>query len=168
MNPPSHPPCLPRELVSSPVFLLGRLGFELKRHAIEELEDAGFSLYDYSVLAMAAEGACEAQTSIADVLKLDRSQLVGLLDGLEQRGLVERRRDPSDRRRHVVRLTPEGKRALGKLRTLSAKLDDELLAPLDEKERKQLHALLLKLAELHLPHCAQGPVPPAAAGATGS
>jgi DNA-binding MarR family transcriptional regulator len=149
MNPPSHPPCLPRELVSSPVFLLGRLGFELKRHAIEELEDAGFSLYDYSVLAMAAEGACEAQTSIADVLKLDRSQLVGLLDGLEQRGLVERRRDPSDRRRHTVTITTAGTGELAKLRAVVKEIGDEFLAPLDEADRAQLFELLLRLASHH-------------------
>src|SRR5579864_1736932 len=105
MNPPQTQTCLPKELAECPVFLLGRLGYELKRYAIEELEAAGFSMYDYSVLALAAEGACEAQSSIADVLKVDRSQIVGILDGLEQRGLVERRRDPNDRRRHVITIT---------------------------------------------------------------
>ena len=100
--------CLPRELAESQVFLLGRLGYELKRHAIEELEAAGFSFYDYSVLALAAEGACTAQSSMADLLRLDRSQLVGLLDGLEDRGLIERRRDPNDRRRHLISITTTG------------------------------------------------------------
>jgi len=104
--------CLPRELATSQVFLLGRLGYELKRHAIEELEAAGFSFYDYSVLALAAEGACTAQSSMADLLRLDRSQLVGLLDGLEERGLIERRRDPTDRRRVVAAILPAGERLI--------------------------------------------------------
>src|SRR5690349_11927744 len=121
---PLQPPgCLPRELIASPAFLLGRMGFELKKRAIEEVEEAGFSLYDYSVMALLAEGACETQATIADLLNVDRSQLVGLLDGLEQRGLVERRRDPNDRRRHTVSLTPEGKRQLAKVRAIVRRVE---------------------------------------------
>ena len=141
--------CLPRELATSQVFLLGRLGYELKRHAIEELEAAGFSFYDYSVLALVAEGACTAQSSIADLLRLDRSQLVGLLDGLEERGLIERRRDPADRRRHLVSLTAIGGTELTRLRAIIKQIEDEFLAPLDAESREQLHELTMKLACFH-------------------
>jgi MarR family transcriptional regulator, lower aerobic nicotinate degradation pathway regulator len=142
-------PCLPLELVSSPVIVLGRLGFEIKRRAIEELEAAGSSLYDYSVLALLAEGASETQASIADTLTLDRSQLVGLLDGLEERGLIERRRDPNDRRRHMVSLTSEGKHQLGRLRALVKQIEDHFLEPLDTEERYQLYRLLFRVAAYH-------------------
>ena len=149
MNLSTQQNCLPRELATSQVFLLGRLGYELKRHTIEELEAAGFSFYDYSVLALAAEGACTAQSSMADLLRLDRSQLVGLLDGLEERGLIERRRDPSDRRRHLVSLTTTGGRELTRLRGIVKQIEDEFLAPLDAESREQLYELTVKLARHH-------------------
>src|SRR5436190_9729361 len=101
----TQPKCMPPELVKSTVFLLGRLGFTVKKQVIEELETEGFSPYDFSVLTLAADGQCRTQGTIADTLGLDRSQLVGMLDGLEERGLIERKRDPTDRRRHTVTLT---------------------------------------------------------------
>jgi DNA-binding MarR family transcriptional regulator len=151
---------LPKELVESTVFLLKRLGFLAKDRSIEAYEDAGYSGYHYAVLAVLDEGTRETQGAIADALGYDRGQLVGILDELEEQGLVERKRDPQDRRRHVVRMTSEGKRVLGKLRTLSSRVDDEFMAPLTDAERAKLHALLLKLAETHEPRCAP-PLPPA-------
>jgi DNA-binding MarR family transcriptional regulator len=153
-------PRLPEELISSTSFLLKRLGFAAKDKAMEAYERSGLHPYHHAVLAVLDEGSRETQGAIADALGYDRGQLVGLLDELEDRGLVERRRDPSDRRRHIVRLTPAGKRALAKLRALARSLEDDFLASLDEDERAQLHALVLRLAQQHLPHCA--PKTPAA------
>ena len=106
------------------------------------------------MLAVLDEGSRETQGAIADALDYDRGQLVGLLDELEERGLVERQRDPTDRRRQSVRMTPEGKKALAKLRTLALRLEDEFLSNLDESQRATLHGLLRELARQHLPHCA--------------
>ena len=137
-------PRLPEELASSTPFLMKRLGFKLKDQSMAAYEQAGLHPYNHAVLAVLDEGTRETQGG----------QLVGLLDELEERNLVERRRDPADRRRQSVRLTPDGKRALAKLRALARQLEDDFLASLDEDERAQLHALLRRLAAQHLPHCA--------------
>ena len=165
-NPEAPPaPTLPRypeELVASTAFLLMRLGFAAKERAMAAYEPTGLTPYHHAILATLDEGSRETQGAIADALGYDRGQLVGLLDELEEQGLVERRRDPGDRRRHLVRITPDGRRALGRLRTLARRLENELLSPLDERTREQLHTLLLQLAERHLPHCRgiAAPAPP--------
>jgi len=148
-------PRLPKELVDSTAFLLKRLGYLAKDHAMAAYEQNGLHPYHHAVLAVLDEGSRETQGAIADALGYDRGQLVGLLDELEDRKLVIRRRDPADRRRHIVQMTPEGKRALAKLRAIADGLDQNFLAALDESERAQLHALLLRLAEHHIPHCAR-------------
>jgi DNA-binding MarR family transcriptional regulator len=143
-----------QELVASSGFLLARLGFGFKAKAIANFEQAGFEIYDYGLLAILAEGARETQATIADALAVDPSRLVAVLDSLEQRGLVGRQRDPQDRRRHVVSITTAGKRQLSRLRAIAAKLDDEFLAPLGQKDREVLHELLMRLAAVNDPRCA--------------
>jgi MarR family transcriptional regulator, lower aerobic nicotinate degradation pathway regulator len=133
---------------------LKRLGLAVKERSVQAYEDEGLHPYHHAILLVLGEGSPETQGSIADTLGYDRGQLVGLLDELEERGLLERRRDPNDRRRHVVQLTAEGKQTLRRLRAVSRQVEDEFLAPLSEQERTRLHALLLRLMEAHDPRCA--------------
>ena len=166
---PRAVPQLPEELVASATFLLKRLGYAAKEGSMKAYEGTGLRPYHHAILLVLDEGSAETQGSIADALGYDRGQLVGLLDELEEQELIERRRDPDDRRRHFVRLTADGKRALKRLRALSKKIDDEFLAPLGDTERANLHALLLRLAEKHEPLCAlaaQGSGLPQPSGAT--
>jgi DNA-binding MarR family transcriptional regulator len=145
---------LPQELVDSSAFLLKRLGFAAKERTLAAYDGTGLHPYHHAVLAVLDEGSRETQGSIADALGYDRGMLVGLLDELEERDLVERKRDPNDRRRHLVRLTPEGKKTLKRLRGIAAQVDDDFFAPLDAEERAALHDLLHRLAQVHEPRCA--------------
>lgn len=141
----------PLELVRSPAFLLKRLGTIAKDKMAAAYDEAGASGYSYTVLAVLEESARETQATIADALCYDRSYLVGLLDELEQGGLIERRRDPADRRRHVVSMTAAGRKELARLRAVRESVDSELFSPLSASELKTLQGLLEKLAAAHDP-----------------
>jgi DNA-binding MarR family transcriptional regulator len=152
----------PKELLSSTTFLLKRLGFAAKDHSHGAFEGTGLSPFHFAVLALLEEDPRETQAAIADALGYDRSHVVRLLDELEERDLVVRKRDPEDRRRHVVKMTADGRKALAKLRTVVRRLEDEFLAPLDAGERDALHALLVRLAAHHDPRCTPRDVAPPA------
>jgi DNA-binding MarR family transcriptional regulator len=151
---------LPEELVAQSLFLLKRLGIAAKEQSLDAYEQAGLHPYHYAILAALDAGTHETQGAIADALGYDKGQLVGLLDELEEAGLVERRRDQADRRRHVVEMTPAGKKQLERLRRLAAQLEDDFFSALSADERAQLHALLLRLSERHLPNCQGSVFPP--------
>ena len=141
----------PKELRTSVSFLLKRLGFRLKDRTIQAYEGTGLSPYDHGVLALLDEEPVETQAMIADSLGYDRSHLVGVLDDLEARELIARRRDPADRRRHLVTLTPAGKEAMERLRAVAKEVEDEFFEPLSASERKELFELLARVARHHDP-----------------
>ncbi|HEY5334385.1 MAG TPA: MarR family transcriptional regulator [Mycobacteriales bacterium] len=87
------------------------------------------------------------QQEIADRLGVHRGGMVGLVDGLEERGLVERRRHPTDRRAHALHLTVAGRKQLVRTRRMAQRIDTELLGPLDPDERDHLRALLRRIAD---------------------
>ena len=151
---PPDPVGPPRELMLSTPFLLKRLGMAVKEQALDAFGHTGLNPQHHAVLSLLDEGTRETQATIADALGYDRSHLVGLLDELEGKALIERRRDPLDRRRHLVSLTSAGSAELAALRAIAKKVEKEFLAPLDAEQRRALHTLLLELAQHHDPRCA--------------
>lgn len=106
---------------------------------------------DFAVLAVLAEDGPLSQAEIGRRLGLDRNDVNGVLNRLEERSLVDRRADPADRRRNLVTATAAGLTHLEELQRHADDVQDELLAGLDGTERAQLHALLAKLLDGHRP-----------------
>lgn len=97
------------------------------------------------VLTLVRDRGPMAQQDIRDVFGLDSSNLVGLLNELEERGLTVRRRDPNDRRRHIVELTPDGSVVLDATYARLAAVEDDLLHALGAEERQVLLQLLQRV-----------------------
>ncbi|BCJ58769.1 MarR family winged helix-turn-helix transcriptional regulator [Micromonospora endophytica] len=87
-----------------------------------------------------------SQQGLASSLQLDGTNVVGLLNELESAGLIERRRAPEDRRRHVVRLTRNGAKRLNEAEYALAGAEDEVLGALGPAERDTLYDLLRRAA----------------------
>ncbi|MDQ4068614.1 MAG: MarR family winged helix-turn-helix transcriptional regulator, partial [Actinomycetota bacterium] len=129
----------------SGVFLLAR---EMRRqiHELmageEWVAEAGCRPPCMGVIDVVARFQPVSQREISDHLGLDASDVVGVLDILERASMVERRRDPNDRRRHAVVLTERGQAAARRFAELRHQAVDRALAGLDEGERRQLVELL--------------------------
>lgn len=104
--------------------------------------EAGFRPPCMGVLAAVERLQPVSQRGISETLGLDASDVVGVLDILEAAHMVQRRRDPADRRRHAVVLTELGEAAARRFAALRATATDRVLAGLDDEERRQLVALL--------------------------
>jgi len=98
--------------------------------------------WHYAVLAALEELGPTSQATLSDRAGLYRSDLVAVLNELEDQGHVARAPDPDDRRRNVITITRKGRTQLGRLDELIGQAQDELLAPLSADERKELVRLL--------------------------
>jgi DNA-binding MarR family transcriptional regulator len=127
-------------------YLLKRAFLGLEELHLELLEPLGISGRELSVLLLLQAREPESQQETAVRLRVDRTTMVALLDGLEGKGLVARQADPTDRRRNVVALTDQGRRTLEKAVRASDKAEGRLLQGLDESEQTQFRALLARVA----------------------
>src|SRR3954449_563588 len=128
-------------------FLLGRLGKVVSRQFTKALEATGLKPPHAAVLMTLGDRGPMTQQVLGDLLHVDPSNLVGLLNELEENGWAVRRRDPSDRRRHIVEISAEGLDRVADLDKIVTGVEDQLLAGLDEREREQLQGLLARVLE---------------------
>ncbi|HUO72913.1 MAG TPA: MarR family winged helix-turn-helix transcriptional regulator [Solirubrobacteraceae bacterium] len=125
--------------------LLTRLSKVVHRKTPEEL--LGMRWRQFLVLSYLAERDGVAQQDLGEVMGIDPNNLVLLLNELEAADYARRRRDPEDRRRHIVELTDNGGEALRRAERARETIEDEVLGALDTDEREQLRRLLIKALE---------------------
>jgi DNA-binding MarR family transcriptional regulator len=122
--------------------LLTRLAKQVYRRSDEDL--LGMHLRLLMALSYVRDHDNAPQQELADALCMDANNVVLLLNELEDLSYVARRRDPGDRRRHLVELTAEGLRALSDAESAQETIEDDVLRALDPDERAILWQLLTR------------------------
>jgi MarR family transcriptional regulator, lower aerobic nicotinate degradation pathway regulator len=129
---------------------LARVG---RRAAEVTLEPGGLRPRHLILLKLLSEHGPASQLALADSLSLDPSNVVGLLNELEERQLITRRRDSADRRRHIVELSSRGEEELCRAYDRLRLVDDDLLSALSALERATLYDLLVRAVGAKTPPC---------------
>ncbi|MFZ0665771.1 MAG: MarR family winged helix-turn-helix transcriptional regulator [Acidimicrobiales bacterium] len=129
------------------IVLLSRLARAVYLRSSTEL--VGMNLKNMVVLAYLRDHPGVSQQAMTEHLSMDSNTGVLVLNDLEDLEFVERRRDPSDRRRHIVNVTEAGLQALERAKVAQGSIEDEILGGLDEAERATFRRLLVKALEEH-------------------
>jgi DNA-binding MarR family transcriptional regulator len=132
---------------ANPCLLLAHLGRVAKRRFTDALEPTGLNGPQAFALMRLRDLGPISQQELAERLDLDPSKLVALLNELESEGLAERRRDPGDRRRHIVEISDRGRARLTDAETAMSEFETRFFAGLGADERDQLQGLLSRLAQ---------------------
>ena len=127
-------------------YLLKRARFRLEDLHEDRMEPTGINAHELGILFLFDSSGPESQQEAARRLGVDRTTMVTLIDGLESRGLVARKPDPDDRRRNLIGLTGEGRKALRRGKRASDAAEAELLSDLDEGDAAKLRELLASIA----------------------
>ncbi|MGI9184239.1 MAG: MarR family winged helix-turn-helix transcriptional regulator [Solirubrobacteraceae bacterium] len=163
-GPAAGAPGLHAALVRHTGYLVSRCGMYAARQFAQRLESIDLTPRLWGALnVLDAEGPV-SQHELGQAIGMDPSSMVGTIDELESRGLVTRQNHPTDRRAHALHVTAAGRKTLARGRTLAAAAQNDLLAPLSPEDRRQLHDLLLRIAQAAGGRASDGPAstaPPA-------
>lgn len=131
-------------------FLIAQLGAHAARRFAERIAELDLTPAQAGLLRAVAAEPGRSQQALAAQLGTPPTRLVALVDGLEQRGVIERRVNVDDRRLYAVHLTAAGRTLLQQLAKAANAHGAQLTAALTERERGQLHALLARVADQQL------------------
>lgn len=136
----------PEPLASYTGFLLSWHGRRTAARFTQALEPFRLRPHQFGLMTLIEVNPGKTQKELVTDSLIDPSSMVAAIDELEELGLAERRRHPSDRRKHAIHLTAKGTRTLARAREAAGGMTEELLAPLSEREQEILRRLLRKLA----------------------
>jgi MarR family transcriptional regulator, lower aerobic nicotinate degradation pathway regulator len=137
----------PEALAGYTGFLLNWCAQRTRSWFAERLrEQQGLHAREFGLLSVVQAHPDATQLELGEATGIDPSTMVQTIDALQARGLAERLPHPTDRRKRIVRLTPQGDAALRDGQRLAAGAAEELFGRLDEDERAELHRILRKLA----------------------
>jgi DNA-binding MarR family transcriptional regulator len=125
---------------TGPTVLLTRFAWEAFRRLKPEV--LGIKLKEYFALRELRDEGRMTQASLCSAMNVDANYMVLMLNDLESGGYVERRRDPADRRRHIVELTTAGHEAIERAERAMDAMEDDVLGGLGAEERATLRELL--------------------------
>jgi len=132
---------------STLAFLLSQVGIHASKRFAERIAAADLNPPLFRVLNLVAAAEGRSQQAIAAAIEIPPSRMVALVDEAEQRGLVERRPEPKDRRVRALFLTAEGKRCLARGREIAAQHEKELTKGMAAADRKRLVDLLQQIVD---------------------
>ncbi|MBI1742962.1 MarR family transcriptional regulator [Candidatus Acetothermia bacterium] len=136
---------LPETLSPRVGFLLHRCNAHIREMSKQALKALGITPRHYGIMAtLYSEGALPQQT-IGEMIEIDRTSMVLLVDDLEKKRLMVRGTHPNDRRYHLIYLTPSGKKLFEKMDKLVENVEEEFLVTLTSSEKEVLRRVLMKL-----------------------
>ncbi|WP_245783275.1 MarR family winged helix-turn-helix transcriptional regulator [Amycolatopsis sacchari] len=127
--------------------MLVPLGRSLMRAEEPVLRAHGLTMWAYSVLLALREQGARTQAALAARIGADKTRLIPVLDDLQDRGLIERRPDPADRRVRLLSITVEGRRLAERAQTEIQRNEEQVLGKLPPSERAVFLRALRTLAD---------------------
>lgn len=128
-------------------YLLNQAALKIRTATGDALASFGITPPQLRALEAIADSEPLTQVRLGELVNMDRSTIVHLLDRFEALALAERNIDPADRRSHAVRITRKGRRVLGAARARTLAIQEDFLGRLTRTERETLRTLLVKLVD---------------------
>jgi DNA-binding MarR family transcriptional regulator len=126
-------------------YLLGQAHLAHRRVAESELAALGLRAKEFGALSVLATEGPMSQQRLGEAMRIDRTTMVAVADALERKRLVERKRNPDDRRAYVLQPTAQGRRVLTGATKAAKRAEAQFLARLSSDDRRRLKGLLREL-----------------------